>query len=189
MTATGGNLGAVEPFLGAAERAAAGAARGAVRADSLAGRQHAGQRPRADRAPSQLSRPASRRRREHGRVRATGPGRARRRRAAGGIPRPVEPGRRRVAPAGSRRPSAPSRPASTRGERLASARWRRTAGISSARFSRAEGRLDAAARTCLQAMEFAALARPPAPPTAGPAYVGLAEVAYQRNGSTPRYGR
>ena len=30
-------------------------------------------------------------------------------------------------------------------------------------------------------MEFAALPGQPAPPTAGPAYVGLAEVAYQRN--------
>ena len=46
---------------------------------------------------------------------------------------------------------------------------------------RAQGRLDAAVRTCQQALD--AIARPgQAPlPAAGPAYVGLAEVAYQRN--------
>ena len=46
---------------------------------------------------------------------------------------------------------------------------------------RAQGRLDAAVRTCQQALEMTA---PPgrAPlPAAGPAYVELAEVAYQRN--------
>ena len=46
---------------------------------------------------------------------------------------------------------------------------------------RAQGRLDAAVRTCQQALEITA---PPgrAPlPAAGPAYVELAEVAYQRN--------
>ena len=46
---------------------------------------------------------------------------------------------------------------------------------------RAQGRLDAAARTCQQALEINAPAGQPAPPTAGPAYVELAEVAYQRN--------
>ena len=46
---------------------------------------------------------------------------------------------------------------------------------------RAQGRLDAAVRTCQQALEITALpGRPPAP-AAGPAYVGLAEVAYQRD--------
>ena len=46
---------------------------------------------------------------------------------------------------------------------------------------RAQGRLDAAVRTCQQALEITAPpARPPLP-AAGPAYVGLAEVAYERN--------
>jgi LuxR family transcriptional regulator, maltose regulon positive regulatory protein len=46
---------------------------------------------------------------------------------------------------------------------------------------RAQGRLDAAVRTCRQALEITAPpGRPPAP-AAGPAYVGLGEVAYQRN--------
>jgi LuxR family transcriptional regulator, maltose regulon positive regulatory protein len=45
----------------------------------------------------------------------------------------------------------------------------------------AQGRLDAAVRTCEQALE--AVVRPGRPPlpAAGPAYAGLAEVAYQRN--------
>ena len=42
---------------------------------------------------------------------------------------------------------------------------------------RAQGRLDAAVQTYRQALETAV----PSAPTAGPAYVGLAEVAYQRN--------
>jgi LuxR family transcriptional regulator, maltose regulon positive regulatory protein len=46
---------------------------------------------------------------------------------------------------------------------------------------RAQGRLDAAVRTCQQALEITAPpARPPLP-AAGPAYVGLAGVAYERN--------
>ena len=45
----------------------------------------------------------------------------------------------------------------------------------------AQGRLDAAVRTCQQALEFTATPGRPPPPAAGPAYVGLAEVAYQRN--------
>lgn len=39
----------------------------------------------------------------------------------------------------------------------------------------ARGRLDAVARTCLQVLEMTV------PPAAGPAYAGLAEVAYQRD--------
>ena len=46
---------------------------------------------------------------------------------------------------------------------------------------RAQGRLDAAVRTCQQALEITAPPGRPPPPAAGPAYVGLAEVAYQRN--------
>ena len=46
---------------------------------------------------------------------------------------------------------------------------------------RAQGRLDAAARTCQQALESTAVPGRPPLPAAGPAYVGLAEVAYQRN--------
>ena len=50
-----------------------------------------------------------------------------------------------------------------------------------ARIQRAQGRLDAAIQTCQQALEFTTTAGQPAPPSAGPALVGLAEVAYQRN--------
>ena len=45
----------------------------------------------------------------------------------------------------------------------------------------ARGRLDAAVRTCEQALEAAARTGQPPSPTAGPAYVSLAELAYQRN--------
>jgi LuxR family maltose regulon positive regulatory protein len=45
----------------------------------------------------------------------------------------------------------------------------------------AQGRLDAAVRTCEQALEAAAGTGQALLPTAGPAYAGLAEVAYQRN--------
>ena len=46
---------------------------------------------------------------------------------------------------------------------------------------RAQGRLDAAVSTCQQALEIITPAGRPAPPTAGPAHVELAEVAYQRS--------
>ena len=46
---------------------------------------------------------------------------------------------------------------------------------------RAQGGLDAFARTCRQALEMTAVPGGPPPPAAGPAYVGLGEVAYQRN--------
>ena len=46
---------------------------------------------------------------------------------------------------------------------------------------RAQGRLDAAVRTCQQALEIIARQARPSMPAAGPAYVGLGEVAYQRN--------
>ena len=45
----------------------------------------------------------------------------------------------------------------------------------------AQGRLDAAARTCQQALDAITAPARSALPTAGPAYVGLGEVAYQRN--------
>jgi len=45
----------------------------------------------------------------------------------------------------------------------------------------ARGRLDAAVRTSEQALEAAARTGQPPSPTAGPAYVSLAELAYQRN--------
>jgi LuxR family maltose regulon positive regulatory protein len=41
----------------------------------------------------------------------------------------------------------------------------------------AQGGLDASARTCRQALEITAVPGRPPPPTAGPAYVGLGEVA------------
>ena len=46
---------------------------------------------------------------------------------------------------------------------------------------RAQGRLDAAVRTCQQALEATAGPGPTPLPAAGPAYVGLGEVSYQRN--------
>ena len=46
---------------------------------------------------------------------------------------------------------------------------------------RAQGRLDAALDTCQQALEITAVPGRPALSAAGPAHVGLAEVAYQRN--------
>jgi LuxR family maltose regulon positive regulatory protein len=46
---------------------------------------------------------------------------------------------------------------------------------------RAQGRLDAAAGTYQKTLDIAAESGPPLTPPAGPAYVGLAEVAYQRN--------
>ena len=49
------------------------------------------------------------------------------------------------------------------------------------RVQRAQGGLDASARTCQQALEMTAVPGRPPPPAAGPAYVGLGEVAYQRN--------
>jgi LuxR family transcriptional regulator, maltose regulon positive regulatory protein len=45
----------------------------------------------------------------------------------------------------------------------------------------ARGRLDEAVRTCEQALEAATRTGQPPSPTAGPAYVSLAELAYQRN--------
>ena len=45
----------------------------------------------------------------------------------------------------------------------------------------AQGQLDAAVRTCEQALEAVAESGRLLPPTAGPAYAGLAEAAYQRN--------
>ena len=52
LAATSGRVEAVEPLLDAAERAYARRGRGAVRAYRRPGRQPAGERPRADRAPS-----------------------------------------------------------------------------------------------------------------------------------------
>jgi LuxR family transcriptional regulator, maltose regulon positive regulatory protein len=46
---------------------------------------------------------------------------------------------------------------------------------------RGQGRLDAAAQTFQRALEITAVRGRPPLPAAGPAYVGLAEVAYQRN--------
>ena len=48
-------------------------------------------------------------------------------------------------------------------------------------IQRAQGRLDAAVRTYRQALEATAVPGQPPLPAAGPAYTGLAEVAYQHN--------
>jgi len=49
------------------------------------------------------------------------------------------------------------------------------------RVQRGRGGLDASALTCRQALEMTTVPGLPTPPAAGPAYVGLGEVAYQRN--------
>jgi len=54
-------------------------------------------------------------------------------------------------------------------------------GYSLIRIQSAQGRPDAAARTCRHMLETTAGSGRPPPPAAGPGYVGLAEVAYQRN--------
>ena len=55
------------------------------------------------------------------------------------------------------------------------------AGYHLGQIQRAQGRLDAAVRTCWQALEITAPPGRPPLPAAGPAYAGLGEVAYQRN--------
>ena len=59
--------------------------------------------------------------------------------------------------------------------------WGAWASYELGQVQHAQGRLDAAVRTCEQALEAAARPGQPPSPAAGPAYVGLAEVAYQRN--------
>ena len=56
--------------------------------------------------------------------------------------------------------------------------WHR---VQLAQVQRALGRLDAAVQTYEQALKAIAVPGRPLPPTAGPVYLGLAEVAYQRN--------
>ena len=66
--------------------------------------------------------------------------------------------------------------------------WRETSQLtltawgyySLALLQRAQGRLDAAAQTCQQALDSLVTSGRP-PPAAGPGYVGLAEIAYQRD--------
>ena len=66
--------------------------------------------------------------------------------------------------------------------------WRETSQLtltawgyySLALLQRAQGRLDAAALTCQQALDSLVTSGRP-PPAAGPGYVGLAEIAYQRD--------
>ena len=82
--------------------------------------------------------------------------------------------------AGSPRPNAPSASSVTG--------WRETGQLtltawgyySLALIQRAQGRLDAAALTCERALDTLVTAGQPAP-AAGPGYVGLAEIAYQRD--------
>jgi LuxR family transcriptional regulator, maltose regulon positive regulatory protein len=56
--------------------------------------------------------------------------------------------------------------------------WHR---VQLAQVQRALGRLDAAVQTYEHALEAIAVPGRPLPPTAGPVYLGLAEVAYQQN--------
>ncbi len=67
--------------------------------------------------------------------------------------------------------------------------WRREGQITTvawgdyqlARIQRAQGRFDAAVRTCEQNLEFTAVPGQRRLPAAGPAFVGLAEVSYERD--------
>ena len=61
------------------------------------------------------------------------------------------------------------------------AHLQRMGGYHLGQVQRAQGRLDAAVRTCQQALEITAPPGRPPLPAAGPAHVGLGEVAYQRN--------
>ena len=181
MTATGGNLGAVEPLLGAAERVAAGAAEEPFE-------------PTAGRAGSMLINiPAlialhrSYLAQLRGDAENTAAFAQRVLAELGGGERLVESLAQwnlavaewlRGRLAAAERAFASSIDAwRTVGQRTLAA----YGGYQLGQVQQAQGRLDAAARTCLQAMEFAAPPGQPAPPMAGPAYVGLAEVAYQRN--------
>jgi LuxR family maltose regulon positive regulatory protein len=61
---------------------------------------------------------------------------------------------------------------------LAVAAW---GGYELSQVQLAQGRLDAAARTCQQVLEMTAVPGGPPLPAAGPAHVGLAELAYERD--------
>ncbi len=181
MTATGGNLGAVEPFLGAAERAAAGAAEEPFE-------------PTAGRAGSMLVNvPAlialirSYLAKLRGDAENTAAFAQQVLAELGRGERLVESlAQWNLATGGwlRGRLAAPERAFAS-----SIAAWRTVGqrtlaaygGYQLGQVQQAQGRLDAAVRTCLQALEFAVPPGQPTPPMAGPAYVGLAEVAYQRN--------
>ena len=181
MAATGGNLGAVEPFLGAAERAAAGAAEEPFE-------------PTAGRAGSMLVNvPAliALIRSYLAKLRGDAENTAAFARQVlaelGGGERLVESLAQwnlGTAEWLSGRLAAPERAFAS-----SIAAWRTVGQRTMAAFGgyqlsqvqQAQGRLDAAVQTCEQALEFAAPPGQPASPMAGPAYVGLAEVAYQRD--------
>ena len=55
------------------------------------------------------------------------------------------------------------------------------AGYELGQVQRARGRLDAAAQTCRRALEITAVPGRPPPSTAGPAHIGLSELACERN--------
>ena len=181
MAATGGDLGAVEPLLGAAERAAAGAAEEPF--EPTAGR--AGSM--LVNVPALIALHRSYLAQLRGDAESTAAFAQRVLAELGGGERLVESLAQwnlavaewlRGRPTQAARAFASSIAAwRTVGQRTLAA----YGGYQLSQVQRAQGRLDAAARTCLQALEFAALPGQPAPPTAGPAYVGLAEVAYQRN--------
>ena len=181
MTATGGNLGAVEPLLGAAERVAAGAAEEPF--EPTAGR--AGSM--LVNVPALIALHRSYLAQLRGDAESTAAFAQRVLAELGGGERLVESLAQwnlavaewlRGRLAAAERAFASSIAAwRTVGQRTLAA----YGGYQLGQVQQAQGRLDAADRTCLRALEFAALPGQPAPPTAGPAYVGLAEVAYQRN--------
>ena len=181
----GGRVDVAEPSLAAAERALA----------AVAGRADEPFEPSVGRAASwlvnvpaaialgaRLPRRAQRRRRPRDRVRFAGPGRGRRRRVDAGFLDPRVPARGRVGSAvGFLKPNALSVRASPGGGRSArpsgSCECCELLGL----VQRALGRLDAAVATYRQALDVAAPPGRRALAGAGIGYVGLAEVAYQRN--------
>ncbi len=181
MTATGGNLGAVEPLLGAAERAAASAAEEPF--EPTAGR--AGSM--LVNVPALIALHRSYLAQLRGDAENTAAFAQRVLAELGGGERLVESLAQWNLAVAEWLRGRPTQAARAFASSIAA--WRTVGqhtlsaygGYQLGQVQQAQGRLDAAARTCLQAMEFAARPGQPAPPTAGPAYVGLAEVAYQRN--------
>ena len=181
MTATGGNVGAVEPLLGAAERVAAGAAEEPF--EPTAGR--AGSM--LVNVPALIALHRSYLAQLRGDAENTAAFAQRVLAQLGGGERLVESLAQwnlavaewlRGRLAAAERAFASSIDAwRTVGQRTLAA----YGGYQLGQVQQAQGRLDAAARTCLRALEFAAPPGQPAPPMAGPAHVGLAEVAYQRD--------
>ena len=182
MALVGGDVEAAGAPLDAAERAFADAADepfepSVGRAASLLANV-----PAAIALAARLSRRAPRRCRGDGRVRVAGPGRARRGRVGFALGWPVDSGYSRVGARSARR-----RRTWLRRQRRRMARGRSASlggmgvPMTSAGCSGPRARLDATVATYQQVLEITAPPGRAAMPAAGIGYVGMAEVAYQRN--------